>query len=53
MSGQAETTRVSAPDRPLVLYDLLEEMAALQAEGVDPVEVELLVEEFRRLRAEL
>ena len=40
-------------DRPLVLYDLLEQIAELEAEDRDPVEVEQLVAEYRRLRAEL
>ena len=40
-------------DRPLVLYDLLEQIAGLEAEDGDPVEVEQLVAEYRRLRAEL
>ncbi len=48
---------MSAPvptrDRPLVLYDLLEQIAWLKAVGADPDEVERLVAEFRRLRAEL
>lgn len=40
-------------DRPLVLYDLLEQIAELAAADGDPVEVEQLVAEYRRLRAEL
>ena len=41
-------------DRPVVLYDLLEQIAWFQAVGEDPpAEVERLVAEFRRLRAEL
>lgn len=43
------------PDRdlPLVLYELLEEIARLKADQADAAEVELLSAEFRRLRAEL
>lgn len=41
------------PDQPLVLYDILEEIASLQSAGADPVEVERLAEEYRRLRAVL
>lgn len=41
------------PDRPLVLYDVLEQIAWLQVVGADPAEIERLEEEFRRLRAEL
>lgn len=44
---------VPTRDRPLVLYGLLEEIAGLQAVGADPVEVERLAEEYRRLRAVL
>ena len=40
-------------DRPLVLYDLLEQIAWLQAIGADPDEIERLADEYRRLRAEL
>ena len=43
------------PDRdlPLVLYELLEEIARLKADQAAPAEVELLAAEFRRLQAEL
>lgn len=41
------------PDRPTVIYDLLDEIATLVAEGSDPIEVDRLVAEYRRLRAEL
>lgn len=48
---------MSAPvptrDRPLVVYDLLEQIAWLKAIGADPDVVEQLAVEFRRLRAEL
>ena len=48
---------MSAPvpprDRPLILYDLLEQIAWLRAIGADPAEVEQVIEEYRRLRAEL
>jgi hypothetical protein len=53
MTGQAVPTQVPSRDRPLVLYDLLEQIAWLQAVGADPAEVEGLAEEYRRLRAEL
>lgn len=44
---------VPTRDRPLILYDLLEQIAWLKAIGADPNEVERLAAEFRRLRAEL
>ena len=44
---------VPTRDRPLILYDLLEQIAWLKAIGADPDEVERLAAEFRRLRAEL
>ena len=44
---------VPTRDRPLVLYDLLEQIAELEIADGDPVEVEQLVAEYRRLRAEL
>ena len=44
---------VPTRDRPLILYDLLEQIAWLKAIGADPNEVEQLAAEFRRLRAEL
>lgn len=44
---------VPTRDRPLVLYDLLEQIAWLQVVGADPAEIEELAEEYRRLRAEL
>ena len=53
MSECAEAPGVPTRDRPLVLYDLLEQIAWLQAFGADPVEVDPLVEEFQRLRAGL
>ena len=53
MSGPAETTRVPAPDRPLVLHDLLEQIAWLQGVGADSAEIERLAQEYRRLRVEL
>lgn len=40
-------------DRPLVLYDLLGEIARLRVSGAGSGEVDRLAEEFRRLRAEL
>ncbi len=53
MTGQTATTEVPTRDRPLVLYDLLEQIAWLQAVGADPAEVEQLADEYQRLRAEL
>ncbi len=44
---------VPTRDRPLVLYDLLEQIAWLQAVRADPAEIQRLAEEYRRLRAEL
>lgn len=40
-------------DRPLVLYDLLEQIAEMEAEDGDPAEIEQLVAEYRQLRAEV
>jgi hypothetical protein len=46
--------RVPPPDRPIVIWELLERIAVLKSAGVDdPAEVERLAEEYRRLRAEL
>lgn len=53
MTGQTATTEVPTRDRPLVLYDLLEQIAWLQAVRADPAEVEQLANEYQRLRAEL
>ncbi len=53
MTGQTVTTETPPRDRPLVLYDLLEQIAWLQAIGADPDEVEQVITEYRRLRAEL
>ena len=53
MTEQTATTEVPTRDRPLVLYDLLEQIAWLQAVGADPAEVEQLADEYQRLRAEL
>lgn len=47
------TAPVPPRDRPLVLYDLLEQIAWLQLVGADPAEIERLSQEYRRLRAEL
>jgi uncharacterized small protein (DUF1192 family) len=47
------TTRMPPRDLPLVLYALLEEIARLQAERADPIELARLADEYRRLRAEL
>lgn len=44
---------VPTRDRPLILHDLLEQIAWLKAIGADPDEIERLAAEFRRLRAEL
>jgi hypothetical protein len=41
------------PDRTLVLYDLLDRIAELQAQQAHPSEIELLAIEYRLLRAEL
>jgi hypothetical protein len=40
-------------DLPIVLHDLLEEIARLQAEQADPIQIGRLADEYRRLRAEL
>ncbi len=53
MTGPTVATETPARDRPLVLYDLLEQVAWLQATGADPDEVDRLAAEVRRLRAEL
>lgn len=44
---------VPTRDRPLVLYDLLEQLARLQLVGADLAEIEQLAQEYRRLRADL
>ena len=41
------------PDRPLILHELLEEIARLKGADADPMEVARLSAEVRRLRAEL
>jgi hypothetical protein len=46
-------TRTPPRDLPIVLYDLLDEIARLQAEHADPIEIARLAAEYRRLRAEL
>lgn len=46
-------SQVPSRDRPLVIWEILERIGTLKATGDDPAEVERLVEEFRRLRAEL
>ena len=53
MSSPTATTETPPRDRPLVLYDLLEQIAWLQVVGADPAEIEQLAAEYRRLRAEL
>lgn len=53
MTGSGAMTETPTRDRPLVLYDLLEQIAWLQVIGADPAEIEELAEEFDRLRAEL
>lgn len=53
MNGPAVNAGGSRRDRPLVLFDLLERIARLKAARDDPVEIEVLVAEFRLLRAEL
>lgn len=53
MTGSGATTEAPTRDRPLVLYDLLEQIAWLRAIGADPDEVEHVIVEYRRLRAEL
>lgn len=40
-------------DRTLLIWDMLERIAALKADGAEPNEVEELAAEYRRLRAEL
>jgi len=46
-------TETPIRDRPMVLYDLLRQIAWLQAVGADRAEIEELAEEYRRLRAGL
>lgn len=53
MKGRPVTSGVPQRDRPLVLCDVLEEIARLKAAGTDAGEVDRLVAEFRRLRAGL
>lgn len=45
--------RAPLRDRPLILHELLEEIAGLKGADADPMEVARLSAEFRRLRAEL
>lgn len=40
-------------DRPLVIWELLDRIAALRATGENQAEVGRLAAEFRRMRAEL
>ncbi len=53
MTGHTTPTGTPPRDRPLVLYNLLEQLAWLQLVGADPAEIEQLAQEFRRLRADL
>lgn len=53
MTEEETTTGAPIRDRPLVLYDLLRQIAWLQAVGADPAEIEELAEEYQRLRAGL
>lgn len=53
MTEEETTTGAPIRDRPMVLYDLLEQIAWFQAVGAAPVQVEQLAEEYRQLRAEL
>ncbi|MBI5028227.1 MAG: hypothetical protein HZB48_05365 [Actinobacteria bacterium] len=53
MTGHVATIETPTRDRPLVVYDLLEQIAWLQLHGADPAEIERLAEEYRRLRAGL
>ena len=53
MKGRPVTSGAPLRDRPLVIYDLLDEIARLKAAGTDAGEVDRRVAEFRRLRAEL
>ncbi|MCA0308023.1 MAG: hypothetical protein LCH87_11845 [Actinobacteria bacterium] len=46
-------TETPTRDRPLVLYDLLEQIALLELVGAGPAEIERLAQEYRRLRAGL
>lgn len=45
--------RAPQRDRPLILHELLEEIARLKRADADPMDVARLSAEFRRLRAEL
>lgn len=53
MSAYAKAKEHPTRDRPLVLYDLLEQIAWLQVVGAEPAELERLAAEYRRLRVEL
>lgn len=53
MTGPGAMTETPTRDRPLVLYDLLEQIAWLQLVGAHPAEIEQLAQEYRRLRAVL
>lgn len=53
MTGHAATIHTPTRDRPLVLYELLEQIAWLQLVGADPAEIERFAAEYRRLRSEL
>ena len=47
------SARVTPRDQPLVIWELLERIAALKATGANPAEVGRLAAQFRRMRAEL
>ena len=53
MTGSGATTEAPTRDRPLVLYDLLEQIAWLRLVGANLAEIERLAQEYRRLRADL
>ena len=53
MTGSGAMTETPTRDRPLVLFDLLDQIAWFQLVGADPAEIEQLAHEFRRLRADL
>ena len=53
MTGPGAMTETPTRDRPLVLYDLLEQIAWLRFVGADPAGIERLAAEYRRLRTEL
>ena len=52
MNESRQLRRAPLRDRPLILHELLEEIARLKVADADPIELARLSAEFRRLRAE-